>query len=166
MNWKVFRAFMWAAILNGGWFIFVDESFFNPWHLRYKSWISKDFFSPVIQHYEGFGVASICALTDEGVLYSVLRKGTNSSREVLLFFIDLEKKLMKRWGTTWSKVWKKLIVVFDNAAIHITEEVSSFFSCWGIQAVTLPQYSPELNPLEKAFGIIKTWLTRSNLVNR
>ena len=63
---------------------------------------------------------------------------------------------MKRWGSDWTRVRKKLIIVFDNAAIHITDEVQSFFSCRGIQAVTLPQYSPELNPLEKAFGIIKT----------
>ena len=165
LNWKVFRCFMRAAVKWGARFIFVDESFFNPRHLRYKSWISKDFFCPVLQHYGGFGVASICALTDEGALYSVLRKGTNSAREILLFFIDLEKKLMKRWGTSWQAMRKKLIVVFDNAAIHITDEVQSFFACWGILAVTLSQYSPELNPLEKAFGIIKTRLTWSNLVN-
>ena len=121
-----------AAIKNGARFIFVDESYFNPWHLRYKSWISKDVFTPVIQHYGGFGVASICALTDEGVLYTVLWKGTNSTREILLFFIDLEWKLMKWWGTDWSKFWKKLIIVFDNAAIHITDEIKCFFSQWGI----------------------------------
>ena len=73
---------------------------------------------------------------------------------------------MKRWGALWNSVRKKLIIVFDNAAIHITEEIQSFFNYRGIQAVTLPQYSPELNPLERAFGIIKTRLTRSNLVNR
>ena len=57
-----------------------------------------------MQHYGGFGVAAICALTDEDSLYTVLRKGTNSSREILLFFIDLEKKLMKRWGTDWTRM--------------------------------------------------------------
>ena len=44
-------------------------------------------------HSDKSGVAAICALTDEGALYTVLRKGTNSARESLLFLIDLEKKL-------------------------------------------------------------------------
>ena len=88
-----------AAIAKGARFVFVDESYFNPRHLRYMSWVSKDYYSPVIQHYGGFGVASICALTDEGALYTVLRKGTNSAREVLLFFMDLERSLKKRWGS-------------------------------------------------------------------
>jgi transposase len=61
---------------------------------------------------------------------------------------------------------KNLIFIFDNARIHTTEEMRTFFSHRGLQAVTLPQYSPELNPIEKAFGIIKTKLTRSNLINR
>ena len=59
----------------------------------------------------------------------MLRKGTNSAREILLFFIDLERSLKKRWGTSWNSMRKRLIIIFDNAAIHITDEVKSFFSC-------------------------------------
>lgn len=91
LNRKVFKAFMWAAIKKGARLIFIDESFFNPRHLRYKSWVSTTHFTPVTMHSSGFGVAAICALTDEGLMYTVLRKGTNSTWEILLFFLDLEK---------------------------------------------------------------------------
>jgi len=40
----------------------------------------------------------MCALTDQGVLYSVCWKGTNSAREALLFFIDLERMLKEKEG--------------------------------------------------------------------
>ncbi len=109
------------------------------------------------------GVTSICALTDQGVLYSVLRKGINSARESLLFFIDLERVLKEKEGVKFDAYRKKLIVVFDNASIHTTEELSNFFRIRGIQAVTLPQYTPEWNPVEKVFSLVKTRIVRKNL---
>ena len=45
----------------------------------------------------------MCALTDQGVLYSVLWKGTNSSWEALLFFIDLERMLKEKEGSKYKR---------------------------------------------------------------
>ena len=93
INRRVFRAFIRSVSKKKAWFIFVDESYFNPRNLWYRSWVSKA--NPSAVHSLGYskGVATICALTDQGVLYSVLWKGTNTAWEILLFFIDLEWEL-------------------------------------------------------------------------
>ena len=163
-NRKIFRAFIWAAVLKGAWFLFIDESFFNPRKLRYKSWISKDDPKAVLQLNYSKGVAAMCALSDQGVLYSVCWKGTNSAREALLFFIDLERMLKEKEGWHYESYRKKLIICFDNASIHLTDEIYTFFRVRGLQVVTLPQYTPEWNPVEKVFSLVKTRLVRSNLV--
>ena len=104
----------------------------------YWSWVSKT--NPQAIHSLGYsrGVAAICALTDQGVLYSVLRKGTNTAWEILLFFIDLENKLKEKEGKNFDNYWKHLFIIFDNASIHTTLEVATFFWLWGFQAMTLP----------------------------
>ncbi|MBK8156381.1 MAG: transposase [Streptococcus sp.] len=54
------------------------------------------------------------------------------------------------------KVYKsKLIVVFDNASIHLTESIKIFFRKKAIVAITLPQYTPQFNPIEKVFRAVK-----------
>ena len=78
------------------------------------------------------GVTSICALTDQGVLYSVLRKGIHTSRESLLFLIDLERMLREKEGKSFDIYRKQLIIRFDNASIHTTDELNHFFRMRGI----------------------------------
>jgi hypothetical protein len=51
----------------------------------------------------------------------------NSAREFVLFLIELEKKLHEKEGNEWNRYRKKLIVVLDNATIHLTEQVRGFF---------------------------------------
>lgn len=51
------------------------------------------------------------------------------------------------------------ILVFNNAAVHlsvnIVEELDQMQERYGVFFVTLPTYSPELNPCELVFGYIK-----------
>lgn len=51
------------------------------------------------------------------------------------------------------------VLVYDNAAVHFAmdtwEEVSSLLGSVGVTTIPLPTYSPELNPIEKCFGVVK-----------
>ena len=53
-------------------------------------------------------------------------------------------------------------LVFDNAAVHAdddtVEELTELFQQHQITVRRLPTYSPELNPIERCFRIIKTYL--------
>lgn len=50
------------------------------------------------------------------------------------------------------------IVVMDNCSIHHVAEVKSMLEDAGILLLYLPPYSPDLNPIEEAFGYVKGYL--------
>ncbi|MBK8156389.1 MAG: transposase [Streptococcus sp.] len=76
--------------------------------------------------------------------------------------MELEKKLHKRYIDTYKIFKSKLIVVFDNASIHVTQPIYDFFRKKAIVAVTLPQYTPWMNPIEKVFRAVKLKMARTN----
>jgi len=49
-------------------------------------------------------------------------------------------------------------LILDNAAIHLAQEFRSCCQTHQIFLKTLPTYSPELNPCERVFAMIKNWL--------
>jgi len=59
-------------------------------------------------------------------------------------------------------VTQQSVVVMDNAPIHMSQEalvfVHDLFRSVGARLVLLPTYSPELNPCELVFGMIKGYL--------
>lgn len=52
-------------------------------------------------------------------------------------------------------------LIVDNAAVHVglayIETTYNVLRCNEIQMVTLPTYSPELNPCENVFGLVKNY---------
>jgi len=61
------------------------------------------------------------------------------------------------------------ILVLDNCRVHCAGNsftlLSSFLRNLGIQMMFLPKYSPEFNPCENCFSVMKRWLrnARGNL---
>ena len=51
------------------------------------------------------------------------------------------------------------IVIMDNCSVHHVEEVTELLRQAGI-VLFLPPYSPDLNPLEEAFGYSKGYLRK------
>jgi transposase len=50
------------------------------------------------------------------------------------------------------------IVVMDNLSCHKTAEVARLIGSAGAEVRYLPAYSPDLNPIERAFSKLKEWL--------
>jgi transposase len=48
-----------------------------------------------------------------------------------------------------------MIVVMDNASCHRSELVRQLCLDYGIQLEFLPLYSPDLNPIEESFNVLK-----------
>jgi len=46
-------------------------------------------------------------------------------------------------------------VVMDNAAIHKSHETQHLLQQAGCRVLFLPPYSPDFNPIEKTFGVLK-----------
>jgi transposase len=53
------------------------------------------------------------------------------------------------------------VVVMDNLAAHKVTGVVDAIAAAGAKACFLPQYSPDLNPIEKVFGKIKALLRKA-----
>jgi transposase len=53
------------------------------------------------------------------------------------------------------------VVVMDNLAAHKVDGIEQLIQMRGAEVLYLPPYSPDLNPIEKAWSKIKQWL-RSN----
>ena len=50
------------------------------------------------------------------------------------------------------------VIVMDNCSIHHTNRVQQLLDNAGIILIYLPPYSPDLNPIELAFGFVKSYL--------
>jgi transposase len=48
----------------------------------------------------------------------------------------------------------------DNASIHRSPEIVQLCSEAGIQIEYLPPYSPDFNPIERSFKVLKSWIKR------
>ena len=46
----------------------------------------------------------------------------------------------------------------DNCSIHHTDRVQQLLDNAGIILIYLPPYRPDLNPIESAFGFVKSYL--------
>ena len=54
----------------------------------------------------------------------------------------------------------KSILIMDNLSVHHTCEVKDILQQAGILVLYLPPYSPDLNPIEEAFGYVKSYLKK------
>ena len=50
----------------------------------------------------------------------------------------------------------------DNAQIHHGGNIEALCEARGVLLVYLPPYSPEMNPIEKVFSVMKSQLKRHN----
>jgi transposase len=54
----------------------------------------------------------------------------------------------------------------DNIPIHIHEDIARYVINRGYRCVYLPLYSPELNPIEQFWSVVKSKLKREKLLQK
>ena len=87
----------------------------------------------------------IAARFDAGFRVPVLFEG---SCDAIAFNTWLEKMLCPLLD-------EKHVVILDNASFHKGWQTADLITATGASLLFLPPYSPELNPIEKDFAIIK-----------
>ena len=55
---------------------------------------------------------------------------------------------------------KNSVLVFDNARIHHNQDLIEYIKAFGGRIEFLPPYSPDFNPIESSFSVIKSFLKK------
>ena len=54
----------------------------------------------------------------------------------------------------------KSVIIMDNASFHCHPEVATAIEEAGCEVRYLPSYSPDFNPIELSFSVLKAWVRR------
>jgi transposase len=135
--------------------VFVDEAIFN----ETTGWRQYGY-SPVGQAVEYFDDRtrtkswSICpAYTTDGYLNCTgIKLGYYNGDEFFDWFIARLLPTAKANGKT--------VIIMDNVGIHQAERLREACEAFGCELHYLPPYSPDFNPIEMTFSVLKAWVRR------
>ena len=96
----------------------------------------------------GENVTIIGALSSQGMLASMYLPGS-CDRNVFLTFVE---------NVLLPELWPGAVVVLDNLSVHHCPRVEALLASKGARLIYLPPYSPDLNPIEKAWSKLKAFL--------
>ena len=98
----------------------------------------------------GKRINAIAAMSSTGIIALDLTTDTVNGDKFFDFLrASLIPNMMSFNGTN-----PQSIVIMDNCSVHHVEEVTELLRQAGIIVLFLPPYSPDLNPIEEAFGYI------------
>lgn len=134
--------------------VYVDETGFNAPVIREYG------YSPRGKRIEGectgkrFARTSLIAGLKEGkVLAPMEFKGYCNTQVVLTWVKEMLLPELKPGD----------VVIWDNATFHKSSKLAQAFATAGIELLFLPAYSPDLNPIEKFWAWLKSWIRELNL---
>lgn len=94
------------------------------------------------------------ALTHEGYMAYRIHQGSITAE---LFEDFLENDILPNCTPYPGP---RSIIIMDNATIHRSDRVQELCAMAGVLLEYLPPYSPDFNPIEQSFSVLKTWIRR------
>ena len=128
---------------------FLDESGFNLHLASTRRWAvaGETPVQPVPPNRQE-NMSLLMCISLNGVRHFVMQDGAFHSSEFVVFLTEM--------ATTFPQVLNgNVCLVMDNVRIHHSREATGFMIENGIRHIFLPAYSPELNPIENVFGVVK-----------
>ena len=136
--------------------VFVDETSKDGRDVRRRfgwSEIGKKF-EAVVPFSRGERISVLAALDVNGFIAWYSTKGTFNRQAFHSAFVSKIVPLLTPWPLPRS------IVIIDNAKIHQYVELHQAVESRGAVLIWLPPYSPQLNPIEYAFSLLKRYLQK------
>ena len=103
---------------------------------------------------KGTRISVIAAMASDGLVVCECTTGSVDSQK----FFDFVRGCLIPHMHTFDGTSPKSIVILDNCSIHRVPEIKTLFAAVGILVFFLPPYSPDYNPIEEAFGFLKSYL--------
>jgi transposase len=139
--------------------VFLDESIFNEksgWrHHAYAPVGHPARYTQDIRR--GKTWAILPAYTIDGYLPCTAVKEGYFNREDFLEWIV--RKLLPTLRTTYGD--KPMVIVLDNVSIHTNDVITKVLRGASHVVRYLPPYSPDYNPIELTFAVLKAWIRRN-----
>ena len=138
---------------------FIDESGFNLHLAPLRCW-SEVGHTPVqpVPANRGQNVSLLMCISLDGIMYYQTQDGAYNAEE----FAEFLEALADHFPQVHDG---QVTLVMDNAPIHHAAIVRDFLTDNGIKHLFLPPYSPDLNPIENVFGMIKRRYRKQGVVN-
>ena len=76
-------------------------------------------------------------------------------------YIDFIREKVLPHCNSFASGRERSVLVMDNAKIHHDEELLRICGEVGVLVEYLPPYSPDFNPIELSFSILKAWIKRN-----
>jgi transposase len=138
--------------------IFLDESIFNE-----KTGWRKKAYAPIGNEarYQtdinrGRTWSILPAMSIDGYLpCTAIREGYFKTEDICEWITtQLLPAIAERYGA------RPMVLVLDNVSVHVADEVTQPIVNAGHLIKYLPPYSPDFNPIEMSFSVLKAWIRR------
>ena len=137
--------------------IFVDESAANEhtaWRKRGWSELGiKPSVSRPVKRSKRWSI--LPAYTIDGIIAHHIHHGNITGDRFLMF---LEYMLLPQCSAFPGP---RSVIIMDNCSTHYVREVKELCDSHGVRLLYLPPYSPDYNPIEELFSVIKAWMKKN-----
>ena len=152
ISWQVFASQVTAEQL-----VFIDESNFNLTTM-WRSMAYAPIGDPARYHGDrrrGDSYSILPAYTTAGYLpCTEIKQGYFNKEALLNWLIDRLLPLCNEYPGERS------IIVLDNVSLHVDDQITEAIHAKGCLVKYLPPYSPDYNPIELTFSVLKAWMRR------
>ena len=111
---------------------------------------------------QGYSFSLIAAITQDCALAAQITEGGTDA----VVFDNFLHRVLHKLRVDSSTKGKHIVVLMDNATIHRQEIVTKTVLGMKVFLLYTPQYSPQLNPVEKFFKYVKTKLRDQPSINK
>ena len=133
------------------WVMNIDESSFSRLTKQNYTWLLKGIPGRVKSIQFSRSINLITAISSTGASYSAFARKTTDSD----WFIWFLQKLLKETEIQERINRRAILLILDNAPCHQSKKVTGYLEEMQINYIFLPQYSPDLAPVELFFGRVK-----------
>ena len=137
--------------------VYIDETLFNEstgWRHRAYAPVGR----PGRYHADrtrGYSWSVLPAYTIDGFLPCTgIKEGWYNAEEFYDWIVNQLMPHCNAWPAHRS------VIVMDNASVHTNPRIQEAIEAHGCQVRYLPPYSPDFNPIELTFSVLKAWVRR------
>ncbi|NEO23023.1 MAG: IS630 family transposase [Moorea sp. SIO4A5] len=99
-------------------------------------------------YYRGENLTIVSAICSQGILGTMTLNGSINTQIFMTYIKDILA----------PSLWPGAVVIMDNLSSHKSQKVIEILSEVGAKVLVLPPYSPDFNPIEKFWFILKEYL--------